>query len=69
MIERPLNEFPHKVQQTFSEIQNARGCAVGMVGRSAESNRALRDGFILHRFPGTTCQATFMTSLWDKSCL
>jgi hypothetical protein len=27
MIERPLNEFPHKVQQMFSEIQNARGCA------------------------------------------
>jgi hypothetical protein len=36
MIERPLNEFPSKFGQMFSEIQNTAGRAVRMADRSAK---------------------------------
>ena len=50
MIERPLKEFPSKLEQMFSEIQNAPGREVRMADRNSESHRALRDGFTLHVF-------------------
>jgi hypothetical protein len=35
--------------------------------RGQASYRTLRDGFLSGPFPGTTCQATFIKSLRDKS--
>ena len=50
MIERPLKEFPSKLEQMFFEIQNITKQESHMAGRSTKSNRALRAGFILHLF-------------------